>query len=365
MRRPLQILYEPDPESLAYVVYTSGSTGRPKGVEITHANLLNLIDWHQAAFNVTASDRASQVAGLGFDASTWEIWPHLCAGATVSIADEPTRRSPHTLQKWLLANKITIAFIPTVLAEQLLHADWPADTSLRTLLTGADVLHRRPIEGLPFVVVNNYGPSECTVVSTSGIVTPDADLEGPPSIGSPISNTRVLILDQQLQHVATGEAGELCIAGALVGRGYRNLPDMTASRFVTITTESGERLRVYRTGDRARWLPNGELAFLGRLDEQLKIRGYRIEPGEIVAWLDRYPGIEASAVVALPGEAGPTPGRLCGGRGRCQADGYRCARIPRRARPRLHGAHAIRPDGRVADDAEREARPFRTSRAVG
>ncbi len=299
------IEFEPDPDSLAYVVYTSGSTGRPKGVEITHANLINLIDWHQSAFDVTAADRASQVAGLGFDASTWEIWPHLCAGATVVIADEATRRSPHALRDWLIENKITIAFIPTVVAEQLLHAEWPAETSLRTLLTGADVLHRRPVDGLPFVVVNNYGPSECTVVSTSGVVRPDAELDGPPSIGRPISNSRALILDSNLQPVAMGEAGELCIAGALVGRGYRNLPELTASRFVTITTDAGESLRVYRTGDRARYLPSGELAFLGRLDDQLKIRGYRIEPGEIVAWLDRYPGIEASAVVALPGDAGP------------------------------------------------------------
>ncbi|HEY5314420.1 MAG TPA: non-ribosomal peptide synthetase [Pirellulales bacterium] len=297
--------FQPAPDSLAYVVYTSGSTGRPKGVEITHANLLNLIDWHQTAFGVSSAERASQVAGLGFDAAAWEIWPHLAAGASVHIADELTRRSPQALRDWLVAERITIAFIPTVLAEQLLHADWPATTSLKTLLTGADVLHRRPAADLPFTVVNNYGPSECTVVATSGIVEPSADAAGPPSIGRAIRNAQVLILDENLCGVERGEAGELCIAGALVGRGYRNLPELTAQRFVTVQTESGESLRVYRTGDRARWLPNRELAFLGRLDEQLKIRGYRIEPGEIVAWLDRYPGIEASALVALVGGAGP------------------------------------------------------------
>ena len=173
--RPSARLVEPDPDSLAYVIYTSGSTGRPKGVEITHANLRNLIDWHQAAFGVTAADRASQVAGLGFDAAAWEIWPHLTAGASLHIADELTRRSPHALRDWLVAERITIGFVPTVLAEQLLHADWPAETALRTLLTGADVLHRRPVAGLPFVLVNNYGPTECTVVATSGTVAPDAD----------------------------------------------------------------------------------------------------------------------------------------------------------------------------------------------
>jgi amino acid adenylation domain-containing protein len=294
------------PESLAYIVYTSGSTGKPKGVEITHANLLNLIDWHQAAFNVTASDRASQVAGLAFDATGWEVWPHLTAGASLHIAEELTRRSPQTLRDWLVAEKITIGFVPTVLAEPLLNSKWPADTALRTLLTGADTLHRRPVAGLPFVVVNNYGPSECTVVATSGVVKADGEAGEAPSIGRPIRKTTVLILDEHLQPVSPGEAGELCLGGALVGRGYRNLPELTASRFVTYTPESGEPLRIYRTGDRARQLPSGEFAFLGRLDGQIKIRGYRIEPGEIVASLDDYPGVEASALSVTPGDGGPT-----------------------------------------------------------
>jgi amino acid adenylation domain-containing protein len=297
---------EPDPESLAYVIYTSGSTGRPKGVEITHANLLNLIEWHQAAFAITGADRASQVAGLGFDAAAWEIWPHLTAGASVYIADEMTRRSPQSLRDWLVAMKITISFVPTILAEQLLQAQWPPETALRMLLTGADVLHRRPAAGLPFVLVNNYGPTECTVVGTSGVISPDTDIECPPSIGRPISNASVLILDNNLRAVRPGEAGELCLAGALVGRGYRNLPELTASRFVTYSGPSESPRRIYRTGDRARLLPNGEIAFLGRLDEQIKIRGYRIEPGEIVAWLDRYPGVEASAVAAGESAADPT-----------------------------------------------------------
>ena len=297
---------DPDPETLAYIVYTSGSSGQPKGVEITHANLLNLIQWHQAAFNVSASDRASQVAGLAFDATAWEIWPHLTAGASLHIAEELTRRSPHTLQDWLVAEKITISFVPTVLAEQLLHAKWPCDTALRTLLTGADVLHRRPVAGLPFVVVNNYGPSECTVVATSGIVHTEGAAGDRPSIGAPIRNTTALILDEDLRSVPLGEAGELCLAGALVGRGYRNRPELTASRFVTYAPQTGAPMRVFRTGDRVRQLPNGELAFLGRLDEQVKIRGYRIEPGEIVAWLSGYPGVEASAVSVASSAVGLT-----------------------------------------------------------
>src|SRR5262249_9106032 len=135
------------PDRLAYVIYTSGSTGRPKGVEITHGNLNNLIDWHNTAFGVTADDRAGHVAGLGFDAAVWEIWPHLAAGASLHIADEETRRSPEGLRDWLVAQRVTISFVPTALAEQVLRAGWPADTALRTMLTAADTLRPRPARG--------------------------------------------------------------------------------------------------------------------------------------------------------------------------------------------------------------------------
>lgn len=296
--------FEGDLNDLAYVIYTSGSTGQPKGVEITHSNLCNLVEWHQAAFGVTAADRASHVAGLGFDAAGWEIWPYLTAGATVYIADETTRRSPETLRDWFVAQGVTIGFVPTALAEPLLSAEWPAETALRVLLTGGDALQRRPAPGLPFTVVNNYGPTECTVVATSGLVSAEGDARRP-SIGLPIANATALILDDELRPVAYGEAGELCIGGALVGRGYRNLPELTARQFLTYTTASGEPLRIYRTGDRARMLESGEIEFLGRSDDQVKIRGYRIELGEIVAWLNRYPGIKASAVVVRDVATGP------------------------------------------------------------
>ena len=173
------------------------------------------------------------------------------------FADELTRRSPQALRNWIVSERITISFVPTVLAEQLLHTDWPADTALRTLLTGADTLHRRPRAGLPFTLVNNYGPTECTVVTTSGSVTAEAAVEGPPSIGRPIANAKVFILNDQLRPVPDGEPGELCVAGALVGRGYRNNPEMTASRFVTFTAPSGETVRS-RTGDRTEWLPTAK-----------------------------------------------------------------------------------------------------------
>ena len=291
------------PADLAYVIYTSGSTGRPKGVELTHANLANLVEWHVTAFGVGPTDRASQVASVGFDAAVWEIWPHLAAGAAVHFADEATRSSPQLLRDWIVEHAITVSFVPTALAEQVIHLPWPEDTALRALLTGADVLHRRPPGGLPFRLVNNYGPTECTVVTTSGVVAPEGEGHATPSIGRPITNATALILDETLRPVPTGEPGELCVAGALVGRGYRNDPDLTASRFVAVAVDEdpyAETVRVYRTGDLVRLLENGEIAFLGRLDKQVKIRGYRIEPAEIVAAIDRSPGVAASAVVARP-----------------------------------------------------------------
>lgn len=286
---------------LAYVIYTSGSTGRPKGVEITHANLLHLIRWHQHAFAVSPSDSASQIAGLAFDAAVWEMWCHLAAGASLHLVDEASRRAPETLQNWLIANKITIAFVPTILAEDLITFDWPANAPLRFLLTGADTLHHRPRPGVPFVLVNNYGPTECTVLVTSGPVYSTGGNGQIPTIGRPIDDTEILIMNAQMQETTTGDEGEICVAGPQVCRGYRNLLQLTAEKFVL--DKNGAR-RLYRTGDRGRILPNGEIAFLGRMDDQIKIRGFRIEPDEIVAQLNSFPGIRNSVVVARGDNAG-------------------------------------------------------------
>lgn len=285
---------------LAYIIYTSGSTGEPKGVEITQANLSGLVRWHLKAFHVTANDRASSVAGLGFDAAIWEIWPYLAAGASVTLADESARHAPAALRRWLIEQRITHAFVPTPLAEPMLVASWPRDCALRYLLTGGDTLHRRPAEGLPFVVVNNYGPTECTVVATSGVVGSAGD--DVPSIGSPIDGVRIHLLDAKRRPVARGEIGEIYIGGVGVGRGYRNRPAMTVERFIADPfVMNSDRSRLYRTGDLARVLPDGQLAFLGRNDDQIKLRGHRIELDEISAALDRHPAV-AQSVVALRGD---------------------------------------------------------------
>jgi amino acid adenylation domain-containing protein len=284
--------------NLAYVIYTSGSTGRPKGVQITHDGLLNLIFWHQRAFVVTPSDRATQVASPAFDAAGWELWPYLTAGASVYLPDEDTHVSPPVLRDWLLKYGITITFLPTALAERVMALDWPSTTSLRLLLTGADTLHRYPSLTLPFKLVNNYGPTEATVVATYGYVPPTEHPHGPPSIGRPIANTQIYILDEHLHRVPIGEPGELHIGGVGLARGYINRPELTNEKFIPHPFSSEPGARLYKTGDLARFLPDGQIAFMGRTDHQIKIRGYRVEPNEIMSVLNGHPAVQTSLVVA-------------------------------------------------------------------
>jgi amino acid adenylation domain-containing protein len=284
------------PDHLAYVIYTSGSTGQPKGVQITHRSLLNLITWHQQAFEVSARDRATQLASPAFDASGWELWPYLSCGACILWPDEQTRVSPARLRDWLVEQAISLTFLPTPLAESMLTLDWPATLPLRYLLTGADTLHHYPPPGLPFTLINNYGPTEATVVATSGCVPPHTDAQEPPTLGWPTTHTQIVLLDEQLHEVPDGQAGELYIGGAGLARGYHNRPALTAECFIASPLDPSRRL--YKTGDLARRLPDGQLAFLGRADHQIKLRGYRIEPAEIVAILNRHPAILSSLVLA-------------------------------------------------------------------
>jgi len=291
------------PENLAYVIYTSGSTGQPKGVEITHGSLSNLASWHQAAFEVRSSDKASQLASPGFDAAVWELWPYLTAGASVHLADEAVRSQPEALRDWMLSQRITIGFVPTPLAERMIALEWPKKTALRILLTGADTLRSYPRPGLPFTLVNNYGPTECTVVASSGVVSSNGHRDERPSIGRPISNVQIYILDADLQRVPAGVKGEIYIGGAGLARAYIHAPALTTAKFIPNPFDSRPDARLYRTGDLGCCLEDGEIAFHGRVDDQIKIRGYRVEPNEIISALTKYPGIEAGTVIAR--ERGP------------------------------------------------------------
>ena len=289
------------PDHLAYVIYTSGSTGLPKGVEITHANLQHLVRWHVENFKVTRQDRASHLAGLGFDAAVWEIWPNLAAGATVCLADDTVRSSPDLIQKWMIREGVSIGFVPTVHAAPLMAMEWPATTTLRFLLTGGDALQHGLSAKLPFEVINNYGPTECTVVATSGVLKP-----GParvPSIGRSIPGASVYLLNEHGEPLPDGSVGEIYIGGGGVGRGYRNLPELTEQNFISDPFSRIPGARMYRTGDRGVRRADGEIEFRGRLDRQTKIRGQRVELDEIGNILGQHPSVEyATAIVTVSTE---------------------------------------------------------------
>ncbi|MBJ8050289.1 amino acid adenylation domain-containing protein, partial [Bacillus cereus group sp. N18] len=294
---------EVEPENLAYVIYTSGSTGNPKGVMVEHRSLLNLVFWHQDVYKITEQDRATQIASVAFDAAVWEIWPYLTKGASLYIPNEMVRTNPEALKEWLVANQVSISFMPTPLAERMLKVQWPQETALRVLLTGGDTLRQYPSSNLPFTLINHYGPTECTVVATMSEVY--MELTGcTPPIGRPIANTEVYVLDENRNPVPIGVAGELCIGGAGLARGYLNRPELTEDRFIPhpFSNKKGERL--YRTGDSVKYLSDGNLEYLGRIDNQVKIRGFRIELGEIEVVLGQHPDIKEVVVVAQENKLG-------------------------------------------------------------
>ncbi|WP_293116829.1 non-ribosomal peptide synthetase [Okeania sp. SIO1I7] len=289
---------------LAYVIYTSGSTGKPKGVSIPHQGLLNLVFWHQRTFEVKFSDRASQIAEVAFDASVWEIWPYLSAGACLHLVNSETRLSPEALRDWLVSEKITISFVPTPLLENLCSLEWPPETELRTVLTGGDKLHSYPSAALPFRVFNNYGPTENTVVTTSGLVVSGQGGSISPPIGRPISNIKVYILDSHLQPVPIGVPGELHIGGDGLAIGYHNRPQLTAEKFIPNPFDSSKATKLYKTGDLVRYLTDGNIEFLGRIDHQVKIRGFRIETGEIEAVIHQNSEVKETVVIVREDKPG-------------------------------------------------------------
>ena len=301
-----------DPAQAAYVIYTSGSTGVPNGVVVHHRGLLNLVDWHLRAYGVTAADRAAQVASPAFDASVWEVWPYLAAGASVHVAAPEVRTSPAELTAWLAEQRVTLAFLPTPVAEAALSERWPGNVALRALLTGGDRLRRRPPRDLPFRLVNHYGPTEGSVVATASEVAVHGS--GAPPIGRPIDNVRAYVVDRWLHPAPPAVAGELCLGGAGLARGYLGRPRLTARRFVPDPFGAAPGGRLYRTGDRVRRRADGELDFLGRLDQQVQLGGVRVELGEVESLLAAHPAVREVAVLARGGvlAAWVVPAAGCG-----------------------------------------------------
>ena len=290
IKTPNQVVRESDE---AYVIYTSGSTGEPKGVRIPHSGLSNLIEWHLQYYKVSQDSRASQLAGFSFDACVWEIWPYLCAGSSLHIVDDVSRTNAKEIIRWLAQNYITHSFLPTPLAEAVLSEPLPGNWALKYLLTGGDRLTSRPEENERFKLFNNYGPTECSVVSTVAEVK-SGDIKKLPSIGKPISNVKCYVLDKNLKPLPDGMVGELYIGGEGLALGYINNKKLTEKAFIQNPFDKG---KLYKTGDLVRRLLNGELDYWGRVDQQVQIRGFRVEVGEIEAFLHGCDEINESAVI--------------------------------------------------------------------
>lgn len=289
----------PHPANLAYCIYTSGSTGRPKGVDVPRAALANLIAWHLATSGTVSTDRFLQANNIVFDSATWEVWGTLCAGATLVVMDEAVV-DPAEIARYMVVHAITTTCLVTPLAEAFITADHGQPLLLRTLHTGGDRLHFGPRDDA-YEVANHYGPTECSVISTSARIP--AGLSSAPSIGRPVTHARAYVLDSKLRLMPPGATGELYLAGPGVARGYCRRPGLTAERFMP-DPHGLPGQRMYRTGDLARWRIDGELDFIGRSDWQVKLRGYRIELGEIESVLLETPGVSEAAVGVQQDERG-------------------------------------------------------------
>jgi len=286
-------------QNLVYIVYTSGSTGTPKGVMVNHRGLVNVVQWHCKRFDVSPGVQCSCMAALGFDAAAWEIWPALAAGATLHLAPADASGNAAALLSWWEKQPVHLSFLSTPLAEMVLSSGTQHPT-LRTLMTGGDRLRSRPHEQ-SFALVNNYGPTESTIICTSGELGPDDSVI---HIGRTVENYRIYILDAEQHPVPVRVPGEIYIGGAGVARGYLNRPTLTAEKFVPDPFSDDEGSRMYRSGDLARWRPDGTIEFLGRNDQQVKIRGYRVELEDIEAHLLRHECIADAVVIARESDSG-------------------------------------------------------------
>lgn len=297
----LEKTFHSGPHHRAYIIYTSGSTGKPKGVEIEHHSLSNLIAFYKKRLGLSKRDRIPLTASIAFDVSVAQIWATLASGATVYIPPEDLLIDATGYREWIGENGITITDAPTRMGEMLFEERWPEKLSLRTLITGGAALRKRPPSKLPFEVINAYGPTENTVDSTWSVVqSGDISEDEMPAIGFPIENVITYIVDENLEPVKAGEAGELLLGGEQVARGYLNREKLTKEKFFPDHISDVPRGRLYRTGDKVRLKNDGELEFLGRIDDQIQLRGFRIELGEIECALLKHPEVNEAYVCPLP-----------------------------------------------------------------
>lgn len=296
------------PDHLAYVIHTSGSTGTPKGVAMPHRPLVNLIAWQVNNSSVRQKARTLQFASLSFDVSFQEMFSTWCAGGTLVLVDEETRRDPVALLRYVMEQRIERLFLPFVALQQLAEASAEptlVPSCLREVITAGEQLQVTPglvrmFERLPGCTLHNhYGPSETHVVTAFTLTGPPSQWPVLPPIGQPIANTQIHLLDGERQPVPVGAEGEIYIGGDCLARGYLYRPELTAEKFVSDPFQPHDSsARLYKTGDLARRRADGNIEFLGRIDHQVKIRGFRIELGEIEAALQQHPNVREAVVVA-------------------------------------------------------------------
>jgi amino acid adenylation domain-containing protein len=291
------------PDNLAYVIYTSGSTGKPKGVMNTHRGICNRLLWMQDRYQLTASDRVLQKTPFSFDVSVWEFFWPLLVGARLIVARPGGHKDSAYLVGLIRDQEITtIHFVPSMLQLFLEERGLEACTSLRRVICSGEALpydlQERFFERLQAELHNLYGPTEAAVDVSHWQCQPEGDPRRSVPIGRPVANTQLYILDPHGQPVPIGVAGELHIGGVQVARGYLNRPELTTKTFIPDPFRNNPGARLYKTGDLARYRPDGNIEFLGRLDFQVKVRGFRIELGEIETVLSQHPTVREVVVLA-------------------------------------------------------------------
>lgn len=304
-----------DPGNLVYVIYTSGSTGIPKGTAMTHRSMANLIAWQQESIGSAAGTRVLQFAAISFDVAFQEIFSTLCTGGTLVLLDEWVRRDSMALLEVLHREQIARLFVPPLvlqnLAEHITSSEDVPSALQDVIVAGEQLRITDEITALferldECRLHNHYGPTETHVATALVLDGKPQEWPALPSIGRPIANARVYVLDKQRQPVPTGVRGEIYLSGAGVARGYRGRQELTARRFLPDPFSADEHSRLYRTGDLGRWRADGTLEYQGRNDDQVKIRGYRIELAEIEEQLAQHPQVREVAVAAREMTAGAT-----------------------------------------------------------
>ncbi|MBM0105839.1 amino acid adenylation domain-containing protein, partial [Steroidobacter sp. S1-65] len=312
-RNPMSSELGSSASNLVYVIYTSGSTGRPKGTAMAHSSMVNLIEWHRAFFADEPRCKVLQFAALSFDVAFQEIFTTLCTGDALILVNEQIRRNVRALTEVLCQQQVRKLFVPPLMLQaiaELFTSTGMAAQSLTDVITAGEQLRitaeiARLFEHLGHCRLHNhYGPTESHVVTALTLSGAPGQWPALPSIGRPIFNTQLHILNQQLQPVPIGVAGELYIAGANVARGYLRRSELTHSRFIADPFGSNPFARMYRTGDMGKWNEDGTIEYLGRNDDQVKIRGFRVELGEVEIQLSRHEQVAQAAAIVQEDASG-------------------------------------------------------------